>query len=141
MNGHKLGAAVIAGVASLAFALTGCGGGNTTSVPNDATTSNAPSTTPATPAPSASASPAATFADGTFVVGKDIQAGTYHTAGAAKDGVDCYWETDRDTTGQTAGVIHNHASRDGQNVTITPDVAQLRTVGCQSWSLVPPTGK
>lgn len=131
-------AAVIAAAGSLAFTLSGCAGGNSTtsSEPDQATTSGAPSTTPATPEPSTGA-PLASFNDGTLTVGKDIQPGTYHTAGAARDGVDCYWATAKDPTGNPGAIIHNHASRNPQTVTITPDVAAFHSEGCQTWSLVP----
>jgi hypothetical protein len=111
----------------------GCGGGNTadTSTPDTVTSSGAPSTTPQTPEPSQSqGAPLNTFGDGNYLVPKDVTPGTYHTAGAARDGVDCYWQRD----GADGNPNANHASRDAQTVTIVPTDTAFHTVGCKPWS-------
>lgn len=143
MRGSAPVAAVIAAAASLAFTLTGCGGGNqaTTSAPDTTTASGAPSATPDTPPPAPPAEgapsgpPATNFGDGTYVVGKDIAPGTYHSEGAALPGVDCYWERAHDTSGATQSVIANHAGREPVTVTISANDGAFRTIGCKTWAM------
>lgn len=132
MRNIAKGSAVIAAAASVALTLGGCGGGTTTSTPDTVTSSGAPSTTPSTPAPSGpvGATPATTFGDGNYIVGKDVVAGTYHSEGAALDGVDCYWQRDGANGAPTA----NHASRDPQTVTINSADTAFHTVGCKTWT-------
>jgi hypothetical protein len=127
----------IAGVAlaTAALALTACGGGNSanTAAPDTQTSSGAPSTTPATPEPSpAQGAPLATFGDGNYLVPKDVAVGTYHSAGAAKDGVDCYWQRDGADGTPTA----NHASKDPVTVTITATDTAFHVTGCKPFSKV-----
>ena len=121
-------------IAAAVLTLGACGGGNSTdtSTPDTVTSSGAPTTTPITPAPSGpvGATPASTFGDGNYIVGKDVTPGTYHTEGADLPGVDCYWQRD----GANGQPVVNHASRDPQTVTIASGDTAFHTVGCKPWS-------
>lgn len=134
---RKIGgiAAGVIGAAALCLSLVACGGGNSasTSAPDTATSSGAPSTTPATPVPSAGAgAPLATFGPGSYIIGKDVAVGTYHSEGSDKDGVDCYWQRD----GADGTPVANHASKDPVTVTIASTDTAFHTEGCKPWSKV-----
>ncbi|MGH3628182.1 MAG: hypothetical protein ACRDRL_12195 [Sciscionella sp.] len=81
----------------------------------------------AAPAPVAGAS---MTTDGTFVVGTDVKPGTYHTAGSA----DCYWEREKDTSGNFNSIIANNISAGPQTVTIAPSDGAFKTEGCGTWT-------
>lgn len=74
-------------------------------------------------------------ADGTFTVGKDIQPGTYSSAGP-RDGAACYWR--RISDGKT---IDSAMTKKAQVVLIEPGDTAFRTDRCQPWQLTecPPT--
>jgi hypothetical protein len=62
-----------------------------------------PSSTGAASPPSTPAS-AHSFGDGTYIVGKDIQAGTYRAPSA---GSSCYWERDKNFSGGLDSILAN----------------------------------
>lgn len=65
---------------------------------------------------------------GTWVVGKDINPGTYYSLGANL----CYWERQSDATGE---VIDNAHIRGPQTVTIHKTDYAFHTMGCAGWYL------
>jgi len=77
-----------------------------------------------------------TFGDGTWVVGKQIAAGTYHAAG----GGDCYWARERDLSGGTSAILANDTPSGPVTVTILPTDVGFQTQGCGTWSPEPATG-
>jgi hypothetical protein len=75
--------------------------------------------------------PAGTFGDGTYVVGKDIQPGTYQASDPNPTGSGlCYWETR--TSG---GEIGENGVDDGV-MFVGSDAFSVRTDGCGTWSPV-----
>lgn len=70
--------------------------------------------------------------DGVFVVGDDIKAGTYKTAGPSSSGIDtCYWAF-KTGTGSDADIVDNNLVQ-GQ-ATVTLRAGQIfETQSCQDW--------
>lgn len=94
------------------------------------------SASPAPAAPPASASPpvpATSFGEGRFVVGTDIAAGTYRTAGKSGH-LDCYWERLRDTSGGTESIIANSLAPGPATVTIDRTDGAFQTRWCRTWT-------
>lgn len=84
----------------------------------------------ADPAPAPPPGPKTTFdGDGTYAVGKDIQPGTYSSAGPVGDGA-CYWKRVNGTT-----IIDNAMSKKPQIVQIDPSDTTFTTNECQQWQL------
>ena len=110
---------------------------------------SSPATTRATVAPTTRPAPVTTttgatttalrttFGDGTWVVGKQIAAGTYHTAG----GGDCYWARESDLSGGTSSILANDTPSGPVTVTILPTDVGFQTQGCGTWSPEPTTGR
>ncbi|MFD3579771.1 hypothetical protein [Streptomyces sp. NPDC058644] len=72
--------------------------------------------------------------DGTFVVGKEVKAGTYRTAGPADDAIgDCYWARLKSTSGDVADIIANGSTKGPATVTISPGDKAFQTTGCKDW--------
>ena len=75
--------------------------------------------------------PIASFGDGTWQVGIDIEAGTYRT-----DGTDsCYWERVSDFTGAFGAIIANDNPRGPAVVTILEADAGFTSKRCGTWAL------
>ncbi|HET9256615.1 MAG TPA: hypothetical protein VFO16_15645 [Pseudonocardiaceae bacterium] len=94
----------------------------------------------ATPEPTESpkpAGPATSFGDGVFIVGTDIVAGKYKSAGP-KPGGDgkCVWFRRKDTTGDRGTIIARNISRGPQTVTISRTDGAFESFGCQDWRKV-----
>lgn len=85
----------------------------------------------ATPIPPTPAGPRA-ITDGTFVVGTDLQPGTYRAAGG--DG--CYWERLRGFGGTIADVIANDNARGPVLVTIAPTDVGFTARRCGAFTRV-----
>jgi hypothetical protein len=68
-------------------------------------------------------------ADGTYTVGKDIQPGTYSSAGPVGDGA-CYWKRVNGTN-----IVDNALSKKSQIVQIEPTDTAFTTKECQPWQL------
>ena len=84
----------------------------------------------ADPTPAPPPGPKTTFdGDGTYAVGKDIQPGTYSSAGPVGDGA-CYWKRVNGTT-----IIDNAMSKKPQIVQIDPSDTTFTTNECQQWQL------
>ena len=87
-------------------------------------------TAQADPPPEPPPAPKTTIdADGTYAVGKDIQPGTYSSAGPVGDGA-CYWKRVNGTD-----IVDNALSKKAQIVAIAPTDTAFTTSECQSWQL------
>ncbi len=76
----------------------------------------------------------ASFGDGTYVVGEDIQPGQYKTKGT---GDLCYWARLKSTDGGFGAIIANNASTGGQPVvTIKKSDKAVETRDCGDWTRV-----
>ncbi|TWG06952.1 hypothetical protein FHX80_115452 [Streptomyces brevispora] len=76
--------------------------------------------------------PATVFdGDGEYLVGEDIQAGTYRTAGA--DGsFGCYWERAKNASGEFDSIIANNNLKGPGRVTLNKG-EYFKTNRCQEW--------
>lgn len=97
----------------------------------------APGPAPAQPAPPqpgpaqpAAAPGVAMDHDGTFLVGTDIQPGTYASAGPVENGT-CYWKRMADLHG--GDIIDNAFSKKPQLISIDATDKAFKTSGCQPW--------
>ena len=68
--------------------------------------------------------------DGTFIVGKDIVAGVYSSAGPLP-GDACYWRR----IGADGATLENALSKQPQTVQIEVGDMAFKTKGCQPWQL------
>ncbi|WP_225846852.1 hypothetical protein [Streptomyces sp. HPF1205] len=101
----------------------------TTEAPKPATTKPA-----VKPKPTAKPGPPTSFdGDGEYLVGEDIAAGTYRTAGPADFG--CYWERDKDSSGEFDSIIANDNLSGSGRVTVRMGEV-FKTQGCQTWKKV-----
>jgi hypothetical protein len=92
----------------------------------------------AVPGPAVAASPASTISDGTYVVGVDIQPGTYRTAGPSEDAVikTCIWSRRSDTSGEFKSVIATNIAQGPTTVTIKPTDGAFESRGCSPWQKI-----
>ncbi|MCX4562319.1 hypothetical protein OHA02_39820 [Streptomyces phaeochromogenes] len=75
--------------------------------------------------------------DGTFVVGDDIKAGTYKTAGAEDSVIpNCYWARLKGTSGDFEDIITNGNVKGPTTVTISSSDGAFQSTGCQTWKKV-----
>lgn len=89
----------------------------------------APVTVTAAPVPD---EPESSFdGDGTFVVGEDIQPGTYRNAGSSG----CYWARLSGLSGAFGDIIANDIGDGPQVVQISPSDAAFETTRCGTWEL------
>jgi hypothetical protein len=87
-----------------------------------------------TPPPPKPTGPATTIeTGGIYVVGEDIQPGTYKTAGG--DRRRCYWARLRDTSGDRGTILANDLAEGPMTVTIKTTDGAFKTSGCQTWTL------
>jgi hypothetical protein len=70
--------------------------------------------------------------DGSYVVGKDVQPGTYRTTGNS-DGM-CYWERDKDALHGLESIAANDNASGSAVVTISAGDAYFKTTGCKDWT-------
>jgi endonuclease YncB( thermonuclease family) len=84
------------------------------------------------------AAPAKTIGDGTYVVGVDIQPGTYRTTGPAEDAVlkMCSWKRLKDTSGEFRSVIATNIAQGPTTVTIKPTDGAFESRGCAPWTKI-----
>lgn len=95
-----------------------------------ATVAAEPSSTPTT-------APDGTIAgSGTYLVGTDIQPGTYKTAGPSGRTGLCYWERSSGSSGDAGSIIANDALTGQGVVTIKKSDAVFKSQGCQMWTKV-----
>ena len=86
-----------------------------------------------TPTPE-QAGPASTFGSGTFIVGTEIEPGTYANSGSS---IFCYWERSRGFGGTPDEIIANAVVNTRQIVTISPTDAGFTSNNCGTWTLNP----
>jgi len=99
--------------------------------PSVARTNHAP------PAPQHQVVPQRTFGDGTYLVGKDIPAGTYATV-VPTNSKSCFWERDRTLDPNSTDMIIDSDSLDAGAhglVVIAPTDKAFGTIGCGEWRL------
>ena len=72
--------------------------------------------------------------DGTFLVGKDIQAGTYRSEGKNKYG--CYWARLSDTTGEGSAIIANGNAQGPAIIKIAAADKAFQTTDCKPWKKI-----
>ncbi|MHC1557555.1 hypothetical protein ACR9E3_01280 [Actinomycetospora sp. C-140] len=101
--------------------------GTTTAAENYAPTQVAPSA-PATAETDADPN---TFSGGTYVVGQDIQPGTYRTQG---EGSFCGWSRNRDTTGEFDAIIANGIVQGPTTVTVRGSDGAVEFSGDCTWT-------
>src|SRR6266446_5325162 len=86
----------------------------------------------ATPKPTQKPQPTfATFGDGTFQVGKDIQPGTYRTRVGSSN---CYYERLKGFSGSTNDIIANNNTDAPAIVTIKPTDKGFTSQNCGTWT-------
>ncbi|WUU81429.1 hypothetical protein OG790_08160 [Streptomyces cellulosae] len=75
--------------------------------------------------------------DGQYLVGEDMQAGTYKTAGPEKGGIieNCYWARTKDASGEFGAIIANDNLQGQGRVTVNKG-EYFETNGCQEWTKV-----
>lgn len=100
----------------------------------DGGTTNESITNEATPAPVVEEAPDGSFGDGVWIVGEDIDPGTYRTT---SDGL-CYWERMRDFSGEDRGIIAwDYASLRGPVVVeIKATDAGFKSEDCGTWEKI-----
>ncbi|KUL73029.1 hypothetical protein ADL34_20825 [Streptomyces sp. NRRL WC-3605] len=94
--------------------------------------------TPKPPKPAKKAGAATTVeGDGQYLVGEDMQAGTYRTAGPDKGSVieNCYWARTKNASGEFEAIIAN-ANLQGQGRVTVNKGEYFETNGCQEWTKV-----
>lgn len=107
------------------------------SPPSPLTPPSAGDAAPAPVAPAAPAGPVTSFGEGTYVVGTDIAAGTYRSTGPVSGGLGiCYWERDKDTSGEFSSIIANDLGEGPATVTISKTDGAFKTHGCNTWNKV-----
>ncbi len=95
------------------------------------TATETPTQTPTqTPTTSPTTNPDGSFGDGTFRVGSDIQAGTYHNTDSSQG---CYWERLSGFGGTLDEIIANNFTFSADIVTIKPSDAGFHSDGCGTW--------
>lgn len=87
----------------------------------------------AAPAKSAPSVPTRVSGDGEYLVGVDMQAGTYRTAGPQDDSLGlCYWERDKNASGDFSAIIANNALS-GSGIVTVKRGEYFKSTGCQGW--------
>ncbi|MGW6393359.1 hypothetical protein ACWFR1_23270 [Streptomyces sp. NPDC055103] len=89
----------------------------------------------ATGAPKKNTTPTAEIpGDGVFLVGKDIQPGTYRSDG--KDNALCYWARLSDTTGELGDIIASGNAEGQAIIKIDTSDKAFQTSDCKSWQKI-----
>ncbi len=75
--------------------------------------------------------------DGQYLVGDDMQAGTYKTAGPEKGSIieSCYWARTNDASGEFEAIIANDNLQGQGRVTVNKG-EYFETNGCREWTKV-----
>ncbi|WP_330458272.1 hypothetical protein OIB37_16025 [Streptomyces sp. NBC_00820] len=77
--------------------------------------------------------------DGEFTVGSDVKPGTYRTTGNTDDM--CYWERDKDASGEMDSTLANDNVSGASYVTIKATDKLFKSTGCKDWETVDPKAK
>ncbi|MFE9923823.1 hypothetical protein ACFYQA_20240 [Streptomyces sp. NPDC005774] len=91
-----------------------------------------------TPKPAKKPGPPTTVeGDGQYLVGEDMRAGTYKTAGPEKNSIieNCYWARTKDASGEFGAIIANDNLQGQGRVTVNKG-EYFETNGCQEWTKV-----
>ncbi len=72
------------------------------------------------------------FGDGAYLVGSDIQPGTYRSAGTS----DCYWERLSSLTGDFDAILANDRAVGQVYVDVLPTDVAFSAEGCGTWSRI-----
>ncbi|WP_225850626.1 hypothetical protein [Streptomyces sp. HPF1205] len=112
--------------------------GSRTAAPAPAVTTAEPTTQTREPKPTTTPPPKPVAApevsgDGEYLVGQDMKPGTYKTSGPA-DGL-CYWERDKDSSGEFDSIIANGTPTGTGRVTVKKGEV-FKTQGCEDWTKV-----
>ncbi|WP_228031591.1 hypothetical protein, partial [Streptomyces phyllanthi] len=92
-------------------------------------------TVTAMPKETKEAEPASSFSgEGEYLVGEDIKAGTYKTAGPEGE-FGCYWERAKDASGEFDSIITNNNLQGPGRVTLN-NGEYFKTNRCQEWKRV-----
>ncbi|WP_329218201.1 hypothetical protein OG352_18250 [Streptomyces sp. NBC_01485] len=91
-----------------------------------------PATPTTEPADITAASAAKISGDGEYLVGQDMEPGTYKTKGPT-DGSMCYWERAKDSSGDFDSIITNGTPTGTGRVTVKKGEV-FKTQGCQDWT-------
>lgn len=71
--------------------------------------------------------------DGEYLVGQDMQPGTYRTAGPSDgSGGNCYWQRSKDASGSVDSIIANDNLAGSGLVTVSKGEV-FESTGCQNW--------
>ncbi|MEV3979885.1 hypothetical protein [Nonomuraea sp. NPDC049758] len=70
----------------------------------------------------------------TFVVGVDMQPGTYRTTGPVAGSTNCFWARLNSTSPDLGAVINAGAPTGPASVTIEPGDKAFQTAGCAQWT-------
>lgn len=126
-RGCLVGSIIIGVLVAIGFAAAVNNGGSatTTTQPTPATTAQAQATAVATK------SAFATFGDGTFTVGKDIQPGTYRTRVGATG---CYYARLKGFGGTVSDIINNDTTDGPAIVTISASDKGFQSTNCGTWT-------
>ena len=76
------------------------------------------------------------FGNGTWVIGKNIPAATYHTQGTNQ----CYWERDKNFDGTLSSINANDIVVGPDIVTVLGSDAAFKSDGCDTWTLMYTSG-
>ncbi|MGW4197185.1 hypothetical protein [Streptomyces sp. NPDC005004] len=90
------------------------------------------------PKPAKKPGPATTVdGEGQYLVGEDMQAGTYKTAGPETGGFvdNCYWSRNKNASGEFDAIIANENLQGQGRVTVNKG-EYFETKGCQKWTKV-----
>ncbi|MFD8262059.1 hypothetical protein ACFV19_24750 [Streptomyces griseoluteus] len=90
------------------------------------------------PKPKKKAGPPSSFSgEGQYLVGEDVQAGTYQTGGPDKDSIipNCYWARLKNASGEFDAIIANDNLQGQGRVTLNKG-EYFKTTGCQDWKKV-----
>lgn len=101
-----------------------------TASPKAETTKPTTTPPPSKPAAPKAAPPPKVAGDGEYLVGQDMKAGTYKTAGST-DGL-CYWERDKDSSGEFSSIIANGSPSGTGRVTVKKGEV-FKSQGCDDW--------
>jgi hypothetical protein len=100
-----------------------------------ATPTPTPSRTTAAFTPTLEPAPPTIEGTGTFLVGEDIQPGTYRSPGANDDG-QCYWQRLSGLSGTNDDYIAYGSAEGPQVVTISPSDVAFKIQDCLPWEPV-----
>lgn len=135
-SGHSTDTTVAGKAGSAATSQTAAPATSTgVTTPSASTTATSPKTSAAAAAPVTSAStvPTTVSGDGEYLVGTDMQPGTYRTAGPSDGSLGmCYWERDKNASGDFDAIIAND-NLTGSGLVTVQRGEYFKTTGCQNW--------